>query len=642
MRHDAPWKQTLRTSVRHLLDVPEEQSLRSYAGERGRRAVRSLERLLQGLGIAPPPSGGGDTTAEPRAPWPEPRKFDLGPGVERGPVREQIPWGYGEDRITAMPVDPDRLYTYWEVTDGAIEAARRGLGAAGETAWLCLRVYDVTGRIFDGTNAHAYFDHRVERHDRQWFFSLGRPGCSACVEVGMKSIEGYFVRIARSARVDLPRADVAPDAPAEWMTVRQHAAGFAEAYEGVARPAEGRAPADGRTAPDASHGSRTAVGAPHGSRTAVGAPHGSRTAVGAPHGSRTAVGAPHGSRTAVGAPHGSRTAVGASRDGAASGADATDEALCDDGAGAASGATGDGGFVAAREGQHEISRRVEWVGGVERASWQAGPFPHAVRPPAYELTEERAGAARTVETAQGRIVVEQPWSVTIRGIGATLARRVIGRWEILRTVPAPAAPARIEGVPDTEQVHLGGPRSLVRRGASEERLAAASELRLAGASEEFLLGASELRFGGASESLTPGASERRWAGASERMWLGASELRQAGASERIVRGASEERLVAAAPGWQAGGASEHLLGASERRLGGASESRLGGQASPERSARASWQAFAAAGSRLTPPPAERIPPGGSATGAVASTGTSATNDPPEVCSTRGTTDAARE
>ena len=592
VRHDAPWKQTLRTSVRHLLDVPEEQSLRRYAGECGARAVQSLERLLQGLGIAPPPSGGRDSTAESRAPWPEPRKFDLGPGVERGPVREHIPWGYGEDRITAMPVDPDRLYAYWEVTDGAIETARRGLGAAGETAWLCLRVYDVTGRIFDGTNAHAYFDHRVERHDRQWFFSLGRPGCSACVEVGMKSIEGYFVRIARSARVDLPRADVAPAAPAEWMTVREHAAGIAAAYEGVAPPADGQAPADGRTATGASHGSCTAPGASH--------------------------------------------------DGATSGADATDGALRDDAAGAASGATGDGGFATAREGRHEISRRVEWVGGVERASWQAGPFPYAVRPPAYEVTEERAGAARTVETAQGRIVVEQPWSVTIRGIGATLARRVIGRWEILRTVPAPAEAARIEGVPDAEQVHLGGSGSPVCRGASEEHLAAGSELRLAGASEEFLLGASELRFGGASERLAAGASERSWVGASERMWLGASELRQAGASERVVRGTSEERLVAAAPGWQADGASEHLLGASERRLGGASESRLGGQASRERSARASWQAFAAAGSRLTPPPAERISPGGSATGAVASTGTSATNDPPEVCSTRGTTDAARE
>ena len=60
-----------------------------------------------------------------------------------------------------MPVDPDRLCVYWEVTDDGIARARAGLGAGGPGAWLALRVYDVTGRIFDGTNAHSYFDHNA-------------------------------------------------------------------------------------------------------------------------------------------------------------------------------------------------------------------------------------------------------------------------------------------------------------------------------------------------------------------------------------------------------------------------------------------------------------------------------------------------
>ena len=44
---------------------------------------------------------------------------------------KDIPWGYGYDRVTAMAVDPARLYVYWEVTDSAIAAARAGLGAGG-------------------------------------------------------------------------------------------------------------------------------------------------------------------------------------------------------------------------------------------------------------------------------------------------------------------------------------------------------------------------------------------------------------------------------------------------------------------------------------------------------------------------------
>ena len=66
-----------------------------------------------------------------------PHKFDL--GLTSGPAREQeqdIPWGYGQDRVTAMMLDPDRLYVYWEVTDGALERARAGLGSGGRDAWL--------------------------------------------------------------------------------------------------------------------------------------------------------------------------------------------------------------------------------------------------------------------------------------------------------------------------------------------------------------------------------------------------------------------------------------------------------------------------------------------------------------------------
>ncbi len=133
---------------------------------------------------------------------------------------EFIPWGYGRDRVRALAVDPERLYVYWEVTDEGRERARAKLGAGAATAWLGLRVYDTTGRLFDGTNAHSYFDHRIENGDRQWFFDIGKPGSEAFVEIGMKSHEGYFVRIARSGRVVLPRRSPAPYREPQWLTVR--------------------------------------------------------------------------------------------------------------------------------------------------------------------------------------------------------------------------------------------------------------------------------------------------------------------------------------------------------------------------------------------------------------------------------------
>ena len=63
------------------------------------------------------------------------RKFDLGFTSAEAAGQEDIPWGYGQDRVTAMAVDPERLYVYWELTDEALEHARAGLGPGGRDAW---------------------------------------------------------------------------------------------------------------------------------------------------------------------------------------------------------------------------------------------------------------------------------------------------------------------------------------------------------------------------------------------------------------------------------------------------------------------------------------------------------------------------
>ena len=149
---------------------------------------------------------------------------------------EHIPWGYGRDRITAMVVDPNRLYVYWELTDPSIDKARQGLGPAGKDAWLSLRIYDTTGRIFDGTNAHGYFDIKVDRSDRHWFIHIGKPASTHLIEIGLKSLEGFFVRIARSGRADFPRFEPSSDGTVDWLSVRS-------ATGPVGDPSRGSAPA---------------------------------------------------------------------------------------------------------------------------------------------------------------------------------------------------------------------------------------------------------------------------------------------------------------------------------------------------------------------------------------------------------------
>src|SRR4029079_747717 len=186
-----------------------------------------IEVAFAGLAGLPPTAPGDHHVLEPSvAPHPAhggrsfPQKFDLGPTPDGEAMPKDIPWGYGNDRITAMAVAPRRLYVYWEATDSAIAAARAGLGPAGDRAWLNVRVYDITGRLFDGTNAHSYFDHRVERHERQWFFGIDKPTSTTCVELGLRSEEGYFVKIVRSGRVEFPRNEPVGGGGTEWLSVR--------------------------------------------------------------------------------------------------------------------------------------------------------------------------------------------------------------------------------------------------------------------------------------------------------------------------------------------------------------------------------------------------------------------------------------
>lgn len=487
------------------------------AGGGGAGAAGGPGRHPPGSDLGPQPSG-SEITMEPGAV----SKLDLGPaGRAEAPV-EHIPWGYGRDRVTAAAIDPGKLFTYWEVTDQAIELARARVGAAPQDAWLNLRVYDTTGLIFDGTNANSYFDHRVDRSDRQWFFDIGKPTSTAHVEIGVKSVEGYFARIARSGRVDFPRAEPAPWSEPEWMTV----VGGGQVVQGAPAPA-GR-PRRPEQAPP-----------PSGNGVAPGA---------------------------NGFAAGGFTPIPLWLLRTATGREITREEL------------ERGGWEriewheVSGESWFELKGMLEWQAPLSIATWEAGPFtyPVEIRGP---FREERQGQAFTFQVEGVTHVVSGPWEVVVHNLNVHGEATVVNRWQVYRSWVAEGSAQQVRGAPLPAWALRPGASELVT-GASERRMLAASELRLAGASELWRLGASELRFRGASERLYAGAAVWAFRGASERLLQGASEWRIQGASEQLFRGASE---------WQAQGASERRLGgaserigASERLRGGASEQLAGG------------------------------------------------------------------
>jgi len=438
---------------------------------------------------AAPHAGSNGTHVAPDVFSSFPSKFDLGPGTEPAEPQRNIPWGYGQDRVTAMVVDPERMFVYWEVTDEAITRARRDLGRGGDGAWLNLRVYDVTGRLFDGTNAHSYFDHKVERHDRQWFFEINKPTSMNCVEVGLRSSEGFFVKIARSGRIEFPRREPVGGGKVEWLTVRT-----ASGYAGD--PIAGGAPANVSDGAGANGRGGDAGGQQPGETFLI-------------------PGWTDGQQIG-----GLAQAIERRwewREGERSG-----------------------------EWQSELES-AEWTGPVVRTTWEAGPFTYPIEAP--PLVEERSLGRITTRTTNGQVhIVYGPWQVVIRGVGARAERRVLASWEVYRSWATSAggeSKAASQPQSDGWRQLAPGSSEWVAYGASERSWIFGSELRLGGASEIFFLGASELRLLGASETLYSGSSEYRFRGASELLYAGASERLYAGASERLYAGASE-RLYAGA------------------------------------------------------------------------------------------------
>jgi len=397
----------------------------------------------------------------------EAHKYSLTDAASTGPRESapprNIPWSYGRDRVRALPVDPERLYVYWEVTDEARERAKAKLGAGASGAWLNLRVYDTTGRLFDGTNAHSYFDFRIDDSTRQWFFDIGKPGSEAFVEIGMKSHEGYFARIARSGRASFPRRSPATPREPQWITVRA-----------LAEPpviTEGRA---GRALVPAAARSARFAQVPAAEPVHV-SPEGFAPMESPPLPEESVVEVPEEReiQRLWEAPVTMRVWEA-------------------------------GSFTVPAD----VSEPVSETYALEASTFEVDGRTHVVFGP-WQLVVRGLGAFEGPR-ARTRWMVYRSWAVET-GNEAPLeapGERMLGSSALVG-----GSERRLRGA---SELLLRGASELVYRGASERRLGGASERVYGGASERLLRGASERRFLAASEKLYRGASERRLGEASGR------------------------------------------------------------------------------------------------------------------------------
>jgi len=132
-------------------------------------------------------------------------------------VSEDLPWGYGRDKIVLQVRDPWWMHAYWEVSEQTFGRLKAELGDEFYRARRVLRVYDVSQVVFNGSNAHRFFDIHINEYANSWYIDAGSPGRSWCVDLGLLLSNGKFITIVRSNTGSTPLAGPSWITDEEWM-----------------------------------------------------------------------------------------------------------------------------------------------------------------------------------------------------------------------------------------------------------------------------------------------------------------------------------------------------------------------------------------------------------------------------------------
>ena len=128
-----------------------------------------------------------------------------------------LPYQYDRDRIVLQVRDPRWVHTYWEIRSTTFQRLISELRDDFYKAKRVLRVYDISNIIFNGSNAHSFFDIETNDYANNWYIDTNGPGRSWCVDYGLRLPDGRFITIIRSNTVHTPLEGPSWLTDEEWM-----------------------------------------------------------------------------------------------------------------------------------------------------------------------------------------------------------------------------------------------------------------------------------------------------------------------------------------------------------------------------------------------------------------------------------------
>lgn len=148
----------------------------------------------------------------------EDTKFYIGAEEKAFVSQTELPTGYNDNKVVLMVRDPHWAYVYWEINSNKVDEARNNLKSVFDQSRLVLRVYDVTGVDFKGSNANSFFDIDIPNVLGNWYVNLGNPNRIYCIDIGYKKPDGDLFVLSHSNKITSPRESFSEVSDETWST----------------------------------------------------------------------------------------------------------------------------------------------------------------------------------------------------------------------------------------------------------------------------------------------------------------------------------------------------------------------------------------------------------------------------------------
>jgi len=151
--------------------------------------AKATKKLKKPAKAKPAPKVAGGRATPAMVTPPSKGFFTIFPGVSEG----ELPEVYEQDIITAIPLEPKKIFAYWEITGKALKKHK---------GTPCLRVYEGHSGLTETLKAETFFDIYVSTSTGSIYIDA-TPGRGFIIELGVVGPKG-FSPVTRSKAVYTP------------------------------------------------------------------------------------------------------------------------------------------------------------------------------------------------------------------------------------------------------------------------------------------------------------------------------------------------------------------------------------------------------------------------------------------------------